>query len=202
MLNQEIQDKINHARTTSDANSDTGYVGFQNIGELLFKRARDYDTKPFLIFYDQQGTRREDGYKDFFMLCGMCANMMHSFGLRRGDRIATISHNHADTVVQYFAAWLMGVCVVPVSLSEDDNRIQYILENSEVKLVFLRKDYSERILPIIEGISSVATTILCGERSPHPIPLPEYWEREYYFDEELLKSKSIFASDEAVTKDD
>jgi acyl-CoA synthetase (AMP-forming)/AMP-acid ligase II len=202
MINQEIQDKIAHAQTISDPQSEAGYVGFENIGELMFKRARDYDTKPFLIYYDLEGNRREDGYKDFFMLCGMCANMMHSFGLRRGDRIATISHNHADTVVQYFAAWLMGVCVVPVSLSEDDNRVKYILENSGVKLVFLRKDYFERVMPIIGSVSEIRTTLICGD--PHPNPLPEYRERGNFkwFDEELLKSKSIFSSDEAVTKDD
>src|SRR5438105_14664391 len=172
MLNQEIQNKIAHAQAISDPQSDAGYVGFENIGELMFKRARDYDTKPFLIYYDLNGNRREDNYKDFFMLCGMCANMMRSFGLKRGDRIATISHNHADTVVHYFASWLMGICVVPVSLSEDDNRIQYILENSGVKLVFLRKDYLERVMLIVRKISSIATTIVCGEPGPHPNPLP------------------------------
>ena len=87
MLSSEIQKKINHARTITDASSDAGYVGYENIGELMFKRARDYDTKPFLIYYDLEGNRREDNYKDFFMLCGMCANMMHSYGLRRGDKI-------------------------------------------------------------------------------------------------------------------
>lgn len=204
MLSKEIQAKIDHARTITDATSDAGYVGFENIGELMFKRARDYDTKPFLIYYDLEGNRREDNYKDFFMLCGMCANMMHSYGLRRGDRIATISHNHADTVIHYFAAWLMGLCVVPVSLSENDNRIHYILENSGAKLVFLRKDYSERVLPIIGRISSISSTMICGDQDPHPNPLPEYREREQvrWFDEELLKVRSIFASDEAVTKDD
>jgi acyl-CoA synthetase (AMP-forming)/AMP-acid ligase II len=203
MLSQEIQEKIDNARTITDTAGGAGYVGYENIGELMFKRARDYDTKPFLIYYDLEGNRREDNYKDFFMLCGMCANMMYAHGLRRGDRIATISHNHADTVVHYFAAWLMGVCVVPVSLSEDDNRIQYVLANSGVKLVFLRKEYSERVLPIIKNISSVCVTMICGE-DPHPNPLPEYRKREqiYLFDEELLKVRSIFSSDEAVTKDD
>jgi len=204
MLSKEIQQKIAHARTITDPQNKAGYVGFENIGELIFKRARDYDTKPFLIYYDLEGNRREDNYKDFFMLCGMCANMMRSYGLRRGDRIATISHNHADTVVHYFAAWLMGVCVVPVSISEDDNRIHYILKNSAAKLVFLRKDYFDRVAPIIQSIPSIKATMLCGEQDPHPDPLPEYREREnfYWFDEELANARSIFASEEAVTKDD
>ncbi|MFI5263082.1 MAG: class I adenylate-forming enzyme family protein [Candidatus Kapaibacterium sp.] len=198
MLRKEIQDKIAHARIITDPGSDAGYVGFENIGELIFKRARDYDTKPFLIYYDVEGNRREDNYKDFFMLCGMCANLMRSYGLRRGDKIATISHNHADTVVHYFAAWLMGVCVVPVSISEDDNRIHYILENSGAKLVFLRKEYLDRVIPIIESIPSIQTTMICGDFSDQN----NAGENIKWFDEELANAKSIFASDEAVTKDD
>ncbi len=199
MLTKGILEKIAHARTISDPHDAVGNVGYENIGELMFKRARDYDTKPFLIYYDLEGNRREDNYKDFFMLCGMCANMMSAYGLKRGDRIATISHNHADTVIHYFAAWLMGVCVVPVSLSEDDSRLSYILEKSGAKLVFLRKEYADRMVPLITEIPSVTTTMICGEQSPIDSAI---LSNAVWFDEELSKAGSIFQSDEAVTKDD
>ncbi len=202
MMNNKLLEQIAHARTITDPNDPAGNVGYENIAELMFRRARDFDTKPFLIYYDSEGNRREDNYKDFFMLCGMCANMMRSYGLKRGDRIATISHNHADTVIHYFAAWLMGVCVVPVSLSEDDNRITYILENSQAKMVFLRKDYLERVMPIIDNTPSIEATMICGEE-PHPDPLlRKERERVKWFDEELSKAGSIFNADNAVTKDD
>ncbi len=197
MMNNKLLELIAHARTITDPNDQAGNVGYENIGELMFRRARDFDTKPFLIYYDSEGNRREDNYKDFFMLCGMCANMMRSYGLKRGDRIATISHNHADTVIHYFAAWLMGVCVVPVSLSEDDNRITYILENSQAKVVFLRKDYRERVMPIIDGIPSIEATMICGEPQAEDVR-----EKYYWFDEELSKAGSIFNADNAVTKND
>lgn len=196
-MNNHLLELIAHARTITNPNDPAGHVGYENIGELMFRRARDFDTKPFLIYYDSEGNRREDNYKDFFMLCGMCANLMRSYGLKRGDRIATISHNHADTVIHYFAAWLMGVCVVPVSLSEDDNRITYILENSQAKMVFLRKDYLERVMPIIDGVPSIVATMICGEQQSGSVGDKYYW-----FDEELSKAGSIFNADNAVTKND
>ena len=198
MLSTIVSKKISNARSVNDPANPAGYVPYETIGELMFRNARDYDTKPFLIYYDLEGNRREDNYKDFFMLASMCASMMHSFGIKRGDRIATISHNHADTVVHYYAAWLMGVCVVPVSLSEDDNRVTYILENSETKLVFLRSDYTERILPILRTIPSITATVICGEK-PAATPL---LQSEVLYDEELSKAGSIFRSDEAVTIND
>lgn len=193
MLSEEIIQQIAHARTTSDSDVAAGNAGYENIGELMFKQARDLDTKPFLVYYDVAGNRREDNYKDFFMLAGMCANMMRSFGIKRGDRIATISHNHADTVVQYFAAWLMGVCVVPISLSEDDSRLAYILENCGATLVFIRKEYVARFKPIVASIPSITTVLVTGE--------PEGGDA-LWFDDELAKAGSIFRSEEAVRSED
>jgi long-chain acyl-CoA synthetase len=91
----------------------------------------------------------------------------------------------------------MGVCVVPVSLSEDDNRITYILENSQAKMVFLRKDYLERVMPIIDGVPSIEATMICGEQQGEGVGAKYHW-----FDEELSNSGSIFNADNAVTKSD
>ncbi len=188
MLSEAILKKISSARRVSNGLETASE--YQNIGELLFKHARAYDTKPYLIYYDLQGYRTSFSFKEFFDLVGRCANVMRSHGLRRGDRVATISHNHSDTVIQYFAAWLMGACVVPVSLSEDDNRIRYILENSKAKLVFLRQDYGIRISPIIQpvhSVHSVHSVLLCGSGN---------------FEEEIESANPFFSSDEAVTIED
>ncbi len=199
MLNPEIQQKIDAARFDDRPHNGAGEVGYETIGEVLFKHARDYDTKPFLIYYDAQGNRREDNYKDFFMMASMCADMMRRFGVKRGDRIASISHNHADTVVHYYAAWLMGACVVPISLSEDDNRISYILENSTAALIFVRNEYLNRIVPLCATIPTIKTLLVCGEYE-QPKQATALTIRSY--EEELSTSQSIFRSDEAVTIND
>ncbi len=189
MLSDSLLEKIAHARETSAPNSGVGAIDYRNFGELLFKQSRYYDTKPYLIYYDVAGNRTEYGYKDFFTLVQQCANVMQSLGIRRGDRIATISHNHSDTVIQYFASWLMGVCVVPVSLSEDDNRIRYILENSNAKLAFVRADYSERILPILRSVTTTPQVLLCGAAA----------DNEASFEAAVNMASPLFVSADAVT---
>ncbi len=184
MLSVATLENIEHARRVS--NPQPTAISFQNFGELLFKQARAYDTKPYLIFYDLNGNRTAFSYKEFFTLVQQCANVMAAKGVRRGDRVATISHNHSDTVIQYFASWLMGACVVPVSLSEDDNRIKYILENSRAKLVFLRSDYTARVIPIIQSVPSDPCVILCSEP----------------FNELVLQASPFFTSEKAVTLED
>ncbi|MEP7235437.1 MAG: class I adenylate-forming enzyme family protein, partial [Ignavibacteriota bacterium] len=70
--------------------------------------------------------------------------------------------------------------------------------NSGVKLAFLRSDYSERILPILGEIPSVVTVMLCGDNIAAADPAKNIFS----FDEELASARSIFTSDEAVTKED
>ncbi len=203
MLSEELLQHITHARSISEPNADATTIEYQNIGELLFKNGRYYDTKPYLIFYDLAGERIQYDYKDFFMLAQQCASMMHSAGIRRGDRVATVSHNHADTVIQYFGAWLLGACVIPVSLSEDDHRISYILENSRARLVFLRSDYAERVMPLIASLPSAPVVLVCG---PQPLPLGVRGDGSDVlvssFEDELENADPFFVSQEAVTLED
>jgi len=79
--------------------------------------------------------------------------------IKRGDKIAIISFNHLDTVVQYFAIWTLGAVAVPINIGEDDKRIEYILTNSQTKLAFIREHYLSRIETIIEQGSSLKEKI-------------------------------------------
>src|SRR5260221_3394601 len=109
------------------------------MGEWLRPGAEAYADKTWLIFYsDADETRGIPGdrhtltYKEFYSLVRRTAEFLLQQGVGRGDRIATVAYNHMDTVVQYFAAWLIGAVVVPINVGEDDKRIGYILENSGV----------------------------------------------------------------------
>ena len=78
-------------------------------------------------------------------------------GIRAGDRIAAVGFNHSDTVIQYFAAWLIGAVVVPINVGEDDKRIGFILKNSESKLAFVRDPFLGRMEEIDREVPSLKT---------------------------------------------
>lgn len=137
-------------------------VAFSSLGAMLSLRAGESPDRTWLIFYDEDGTRREYSYAEFARLVGVVAAHLLSRGVRRGDRIATIGHNHADTVLQYFAAWWIGATVVPVNVTEDDDRIAYILTNSEATLAFVRHEYLDRILKLKGDIPTLGSIVLCG----------------------------------------
>ncbi|WP_440998437.1 class I adenylate-forming enzyme family protein [Fodinibius sp. SL11] len=142
---KELQQKIDHARSLD---KELPPLSCKEISELL--QLRSDDQQSYLTYIDENDNRTEISYADFYQQVLNCARLLQNKGLRHGDRIATISHNHWHTVVQYFAAWLLGLVVVPVNLGEDDERIAYILENGEVELAFVRTEYRERFRAILE----------------------------------------------------
>lgn len=146
---KNLEHKINHARSLSNPLPD-----LENDFKTLLKRGIGND-EVYLTYRDKDQHRTEITYREFYDYVLNTARFYQSKGLKPGDKIATISHNHWHTVVQYFAAWFSGIVVVPVNLGEDDSRIGYILENAEVKLALVRDEYVDRIHSIINENNSL-----------------------------------------------
>lgn len=159
----DLQHRIDHARSVRDIPFQELRLPYTSFGDLLARQASAYPDKSFLIFYDEDGSRTRYTYPEFAVLVQRTARFLAAQGIGPGDRIATVAHNHADTVIQYYATWWIGATVVPINIGEDDARIAYILENSGVKLAFVRSEYVERINAIRTGITSLHTVVVCGQ---------------------------------------
>ncbi len=142
---QTLQQKIHSAQTAHGIAPEHTDFPFRSVAHMLAEHAERHASKPYLIYYDESGHRTEYSYATFVEYVARTVTLLHASGLKRGDRIATAAHNHPDTIIQYFAAWAAGMCVVPLNMSEDDDRLRYILENSGTKLIFCREDYLRRI---------------------------------------------------------
>ncbi|MEQ9277916.1 MAG: class I adenylate-forming enzyme family protein [Balneola sp.] len=156
---ENIEAKIQHARSLSEPMPDLGI----DIVQLLKKGIGNTDI--FLIYRDKEGNKTQLNYREFYDSVLDTARFFQSKDLQVGDKIATISHNHWHTVVQYFAAWFCGLVVVPVNLSEDDQRIEYIFKNAGVKMALVRDEYVSRIKEIVESSRELSGMKLveCGE---------------------------------------
>ncbi len=144
---------IRAARTLRGVPPEQHGLPFTNIRQLLSLHAKVSPEKVFLIHYDgEKGRRDEWTFAAFNARVHQTAGFLYDdLGVRRGDRVATLAHNHADTVILYFACWLIGAAVAPQNVTEDDQRIAFILRNSEAKVCFVRAEYLERAERIING---------------------------------------------------
>lgn len=169
ILPLDLQQKIAHARTLGVAAQPTA-PSYRNIGDLLKAQFSARPDQPFLIFYTEDGERFEWSYREFEELVWKTVRMLQSYGIGRGDRIATVTHNHSDTVIQYFAAWSIGAVVVPVNLGESDERVEYILSNSNTKLAFVREPYLPRMLALKSKLPQLESLIQTGGREHPDLP--------------------------------
>lgn len=151
MDNTTIQN-LYAARHVNSVPPERRRIPYRNIGHVLSMHTCFATDKTFLIHLDKDGNRESFSYAVFNARIHQAAAVLyHELGVRPGDRVATIAYNHSDTVIIYFACWLIGAAVAPQNIAEDDRRIAFILRNSEAVICLVRNEYLERAERIIHG---------------------------------------------------
>ena len=147
------------ARTSGDIPPSRHLVEWPSIGALLQHRAAAIEAGEFLVHYDEDDQRSTLSYRDLARRAGRLATLLaRRHGVTRGDRVAALSVNHPDTVVLYFACWLLGATVAPQNPAEDDERIAFVLENAGCRLAFAHPDLADRLQaigPRVAGLRAI-----------------------------------------------
>lgn len=178
---------IAQAHTPLDIPLTERMLSMQSIGELFRMRVDGLEDKPFLVYYGEEAQRREFSYREAYELACHAAGVLAKAGVRAGDRVAFLSFNHHDLVLQFFAAWMIGASCVPIDPGEDDRHIAAILQDSGARVLLVRDAYAERLPAILTGAVGDITVILCGRkgtprylhfetemaRPSRPSPLPD-----------------------------
>jgi long-chain acyl-CoA synthetase len=152
---------IEHARSTSLRRFNQPIVHHNCLGELLAERAARTPDKNWLTFYDDTGQTSAWTYAEFSeQACRTAAFMKDALGLHKGDRIATLAMNDPRTVLVYYGAWLLGLTVVPLNCGEDDDRLAYILENSNARVVFTQTEQLSRCRTFLDRLPGIAHLVL------------------------------------------
>jgi len=167
----DVHDRIEQAREAVGCASALHWTSFAE-----FFRSRVYDprlvTRNFLTYCDDdRNLRRTYSYAEFGTIVEQMAEMLHfKFGLTRGDRIATVLFNHDLTTLIYFAAWTLGVAVVPINVEETPEKKRYILEHSEASVALCWQDvYGEitglqSMLPALRDVVALGDGGILGEK--------------------------------------
>ena len=140
----EIASRIARARTSDATAGALTHLPFRTFADLLDARA-ELGDRPYLVYYDDAGVRTELSYEAFAeRVAGRARALATRAGVGRGDRVATLMHNHPEAPITCFAAWRLGATMVPVNVAEDDDRIRFVLQDAAVKAVVFLPDYAAR----------------------------------------------------------
>ena len=102
------------------------------------------DKQPDFLFSEFQG--RQITYREANTLSNKLAHSLISVGLKKGDRFAFLSKNSSEMAFMYYAASKVGVVPVPLNYRLADKEWEYIVNDSQSKIMFVRgNEYCERI---------------------------------------------------------
>jgi acyl-CoA synthetase (AMP-forming)/AMP-acid ligase II len=197
-LSDQTKEKIYAAHFVRGVKPDDYKVKFKNIFELVEYRSHLQPDDNYIVFYPDKSEKISLNYKEFTDKVFRTANLLKAHGIGVGDRVATVSHNHINTVIQYFAAWSLGATVVPINVNEEPERIKYILESSHTKLAFVKSEYLEKIIAFQKELPELKKLFVHGitEEGFNP-PTPEI----LIYEDEIQKSSADFTPDESVNQE-
>jgi acyl-CoA synthetase (AMP-forming)/AMP-acid ligase II len=135
-------------------------------GYSVVRNARKHPYKTAIRCGDVRRTYRELNERS-----NRLARALLKLGLRKGDRIATLSFNSIELMESYLAHLKMGAITVPLNAWGLDKDILYQADFTECKFLFFTQDFLPRVEKLRPSLPRVQEWIFVGDSSPayaHP----------------------------------
>jgi acyl-CoA synthetase (AMP-forming)/AMP-acid ligase II len=113
------------------------------VGELFSKKAKEDPDKIFLIC---PGKNTEQfTYSEFEKIVDSTKNQFLEMKLKKKDRICIIFYNSSEFLALYFAGLSFGLTIVPINPDFSTVEMNYIINDSKAKAIFLDDKFSEKV---------------------------------------------------------
>jgi crotonobetaine/carnitine-CoA ligase len=123
---------------------------------VLRERAEKLGDRPFLQF----GYNPPISFSQTNLLANRIANGLLRLGVKKGERVAVYMPNSSDYVLTWFGILKMGGVMVPINTAYKMDFLQYIIDSSDSKVLFIAEEYLDRMPPIADKIPQVEKVIV------------------------------------------
>ena len=107
-------------------------------------------------------------YSEFGRRVDRLCNALENAGVNKGDRVAYLGYNCHRLLECYFGVVKMGAILLPLNVRLGSKDFEYILRESEPKVVFLDPDFFGSIEPILNTIGTRPTFFSTAESALTP----------------------------------
>ena len=133
---------------------------YQNLAEMFFSNRKEHPDKTAYM-YKKNGTWHSITFKEAAAEVEKIAAGLASIGVENGDRVAIVSGNRFHWAFIDYAVLSLGAVLVPVYPSLLADQIEYILNDSEAKVVIAENDIqSEKIDEIRTNLKFIKNTLI------------------------------------------
>ena len=134
------------------------------VGDILRRTVGRYPDREAIVFRDVRLT-----YDELNRKVNRFANALTGLGVKKGDKVAILSHNCTQYVIFLFAVAKIGAWVTPLNFMLRGKDISYIINNSEA-VMFIVEDALVEVVKEIEkeipSVKSYCSINLAGKQSP------------------------------------
>lgn len=136
---------------------------FSTLVELCQNSVEDFGPRELFGEKQPDGSWKWTHYSDFGRLVDEARAGLALLGITKGDRVAMVSDNRVEWAVVAFATYGLGACFVPMYEAQKPDEWDFILKDSQAKVVVGATDL------IFEQLKGFVTTI---DTLEHAIGLP------------------------------
>lgn len=135
-----------------------------NIGGFLDRSKDIYPDKTSVIY-----ERQRISFRELNTQSNRIGNALVSWGVRKGDRIGLLFHNSPEFVEIFLGAVKIGAICVPLNFRLVGRELDYIINNSGIRVLFLGEEYMEKISGIRKTLKNVEYYVVSGQSIPAPM---------------------------------
>lgn len=132
---------------------------FRSIPDMLRQNASRFQGR-LALKYRKQGKFVTLSYAEFYERALMVARGLKKMGVMPGDRVAILSENRAGWVIADMGILSAGAVVVPIYPTNTPEQIEYVLNHSGAKIVFVSGKFQYlKLLKVRDAIPGVELVI-------------------------------------------
>jgi long-chain acyl-CoA synthetase len=136
-----------------------------SLAELIRRQGRELGDRPFLLWQGEAISYREYDARTERLAAGLAA-----LGIGKGDHVAVVFPNGPRILEVYGALLKRGAIPVPGNPAYRPAEWEYLLTNSEARLLLVDGRLAERVLPTARALPGL-TVAVDGEAPEGTIPL-------------------------------
>jgi long-chain acyl-CoA synthetase len=112
-------------------------AGSVTIADLLPAAAKNHGSGPAVMYRDESGNWTTRSFAEVGEVVRRLALGLIDLGVQKGDKVSILANTRPEWTYHDFAALSVGATVVPIYQTNSPEECQYVLENSDAKVVIV-----------------------------------------------------------------
>ncbi len=147
------------------------------IRALIDNYARQCPDASFALFPDAEFSNIEDSHKTLsygeLQQCVLeYAGFFAALGVQKGDKVSFMLGNGRTSLLLFLATLYSGNVSAPLNPAAGAEQIDYVLDHSDTKIIFVSQDYYEQVKNSVQKLAREITIIVSDIDSGPNWPLP------------------------------